>query len=981
MALGQPGGLVLGDKFIMLGSKPSTALFLVLAASLAVPATAQIAPPSIGAGAPARSWQSRGGDLPADPAWRTGILPNGLRYAVRRGQRPPGTISVRIRIDAGALMENDTQQGWTHLLEHMVFRGTRDIADGEAVKIWERLGASFGTDTNAFTSLTSTTYVLDLPRSDAASYGQAMRVLAQMMGSATISPAALETERKVVIAERALRLPPIAQKVQVVTNPIMLTGTKAAVRNIIGTEATLAAADADRLRAYYKVWYRPSHAQVIVVGDADPAMLEAEIRHSFGSWQAAGAAPPTPDFGAPTAPPRDAAAVVDPQIPESVHLAYITSHDERPWTIALQQRQYENWIALAVLNQRLSSESQKGGALVGAGMSIGANRHIQDQVNLNLRFKPGQWKAALNQATGVLNGALAGPPWQDEIDMQVMRIATTLDQQVAGRPTATSPGLANGYVNDIDQGDVSAPETFYRDLFAAQRKTFTPALVQATVRRLLAPDPRLILYTTTPVEGGDAMLTAALAEARKAIAIRERQVRAVSWDELKLPGTPATVSATRRIADLGVERVTLSNGVEIAMKPTDYEKDRIRVSVAIGHGLIGETPGNPGLAWTSAQLMRSGVGPFNANEMTRVLAGRNISFVAGMTNEALKVDGSSDRQNVADLLKIMTAGVTQMQYRANGIAQFRDEIMASYQSVYSQPGAVLQVFGNPYLFGGDMRFRGFPPKAEIEGLTLSAFRNYWEPRLAAGPIRIVVVGDFDRDQIVDAVARSFGTLAPRIDKGVSAAQRDVRPTPPAASPVTLYHRGDAGQALVARVWPGQGVQADVPGTRAMDVAATIIRTRLTEEFREKQGGSYAPFAYAYSPVDMPNYGRLMVGAQLATNRIDDFERALSATLADLATNGPKPDEFARAKTTMLGGFTRARTENGYWLSALSFDLDDVFQVDLIRQGVATREAVTADQVRAVLARFTGPAKPGFEIRVLPEGNSLAASPVRSTQSD
>ncbi|MEG3092095.1 insulinase family protein [Sphingomonas sp. PB1R3] len=960
----------------MLVSKPSTALLWVLAASLVAPVTAQTSP-----AVPALSWQGAGSDLPSDPAWRTGILPNGLRYAVRQAKRPPGSISVRVRIDAGALMENDEQQGWTHLLEHMVFRGTKDFADGEGVKIWQRLGASFGTDTNAFTSLTSTTYVLDLPRSDAASYAQAMKVLAQMMGSATISPAALETERKVVLAERALRLPPIAQKVQAVTNPIMLAGTKAAVRNIIGTDATLSAADADRLRAYYKAWYRPSHAQVIVVGDADPAMLEAEIRRSFGAWHAVGAAPPKPDFGAPTTPPRDAAAVVDPQIAMSVHLAYITRHDERPWTIARQQRQYENWIALAVLNQRLSSEAQKGGALVGAGMTIGASRHIQDQVNLSLRFKPGQWKAALNQATGVLNGALAGPPSQDEIDMQALRIATTLDQQVAGRPTATSPGLANGYVNDIDQGDVSAPETFYRDLFAAQRKTFTPAMVQATVRRLLAPDPRLILYSTTPVEGGDAALTTALAEARKAIAIRERPVRAVSWDELKLPGTPATVTATRRIDDLGVERVTLSNGVEIAMKRTDFEKDRIRVSVSIGHGLIGEAPGDPGLAWTSAQLMRSGVGPFNANELTRVLAGRNISFIAGMTNDALKVDGSSDRQNVADLLKVMTAGVTQMQYRANGIAQFRDEIMANYQSVYSQPGSVLQVFGNPYLFGGDMRFRGYPPRTEIEGLTLSAFRDYWEPRLSAGPIRIVVVGDFDRDQIVDAVAKSFGTLASRIDKGVTAAQRGVRPTPPAASPVTLYHRGDAGQALVARVWPVQGVRADVPSTRAMDVAATIIRTRLTEEFREKQGGSYAPFATTYSPVDLPNYGRLMVGAQLATNRIDDFERVLSAALADLATNGPKPDEFARAKTTMLGGFTRARTENGYWLSALGFDLDDAFEVDLIRQGVATREAVTADQVRAVLARFAGPAQPGFEIRVLPEASTLPPTPVRTTQSD
>ncbi|PTT34278.1 peptidase M16, partial [Stenotrophomonas sp. HMWF022] len=111
-------------------------------------------------------------------------------------------------------METDEQQGWTHMLEHMVFRGTDHFADGEGIKIWQRLGASFGSDTNAFTTLTATTFVLDLPKNDGTSYDQAMAVLAEMMSRATIDPVALATERKVVLAERALRMPPMAEKVK-----------------------------------------------------------------------------------------------------------------------------------------------------------------------------------------------------------------------------------------------------------------------------------------------------------------------------------------------------------------------------------------------------------------------------------------------------------------------------------------------------------------------------------------------------------------------------------------------------------------------------------------------------------------------------------------------------------------------------------------------------------------------------------------------
>ncbi|HYE26949.1 MAG TPA: insulinase family protein, partial [Allosphingosinicella sp.] len=97
------------------------------------------------------NWFYRGTDIPPDPAWTFGTLPNGLRYAVRRNALPEGQVSVRLRIDAGSLHEADEERGWAHFVEHMAFRGTRDFRDGEARETWQRLGASFGSDTNAST--------------------------------------------------------------------------------------------------------------------------------------------------------------------------------------------------------------------------------------------------------------------------------------------------------------------------------------------------------------------------------------------------------------------------------------------------------------------------------------------------------------------------------------------------------------------------------------------------------------------------------------------------------------------------------------------------------------------------------------------------------------------------------------------------------------------------------------------------------------
>ncbi|GAA3268221.1 hypothetical protein GCM10020258_39240 [Sphingomonas yabuuchiae] len=199
---------------------------------------------------------------------------------------------------------------------------------------------------------------------------------------------------------------------------------------------------------------------------------------------------------------------------------------------------------------------------------------------------------------------------------------------------------------------------------------------------------------------------------------------------------------------------------------------------------------------------------------------------------------------------------------------------------------MFSAFATPYLFGGDTRFRATPPIAEVDAVTLPAFQSYWQQRLNQGPVKVGVVGDFDRDAIIAAVAKSFGTLPSRENVPLDAAQRAVSASLPAADPVVLRHRGDPTQAMVARIWPTQGLFDDVTTGRALELAASLIQTRLTEDFRETQGGSYAPFvSYNYGGGDIPHYGALVAGAQLRTDRMADFEAALTAVITDIAAHG------------------------------------------------------------------------------------------------
>ncbi|MFA5600966.1 MAG: insulinase family protein, partial [Phenylobacterium sp.] len=150
-------------------------------------------------------WPQARTDIAPDPDIVFGALPNGMRYAIRRQTIPPGQAAIRLRFDAGSLMEEDDQRGLAHFLEHMAFNGSKAVPEGEMVRVLERLGLAFGADTNASTSLEETIYRLDLPRTDAETVDTSLMLMREVASNLLIEPAAVDRERGVVLSEERSR--------------------------------------------------------------------------------------------------------------------------------------------------------------------------------------------------------------------------------------------------------------------------------------------------------------------------------------------------------------------------------------------------------------------------------------------------------------------------------------------------------------------------------------------------------------------------------------------------------------------------------------------------------------------------------------------------------------------------------------------------------------------------------------------------------
>src|SRR5919202_1659989 len=141
----------------------------------------------------------------ADPSVRFGTLPNGLRYAIMHNETPSDGVAMRMRIGAGSLQEREDEQGLAHFLEHMAFRGSTNIADGEVVHMLERQGLRFGPDTNAFTGQDQTVYMFNFPKGDATAVDTGLKLFREIGERLKLAPAAIEAEKGVVLSEERLR--------------------------------------------------------------------------------------------------------------------------------------------------------------------------------------------------------------------------------------------------------------------------------------------------------------------------------------------------------------------------------------------------------------------------------------------------------------------------------------------------------------------------------------------------------------------------------------------------------------------------------------------------------------------------------------------------------------------------------------------------------------------------------------------------------
>ncbi len=907
--------------------------------------------------------------LPVDPDVRQGVLDNGLHWYVEVNRRPEARAVLRLAVDAGSVLEDDDQRGVAHFVEHMAFNGTTHFPGTELVAYLESVGTQFGPHLNAHTSFDETVYKLTVPTDDPEVFDTAFTVLADWAGGLTFDEEEIAKERGVVLEEWRTG-GGAAERITDRTLPLTYFGSPYAERRPIGTEASLRTFEPDAARRFYDDWYRPDLMAVIVVGDVDPDLVEAKIEDRFAGLPPAGEeARPRVRPDIPAHADTKVAIVTDPEVPRTTVGILAKADMPKGKTYADYRQSLLEGLALAAINERLA-EIAKGPQAPFLGAVVGRQR---------LSPTEGGWSAGAAVAQG---GAVIG---YEALLVEIERLREHgVREGELDRARASTLAFYEGLLQEVQTtSSVQHAEELVRVFLTdeampgtshevALAKRFVPEItkgeVDAWLRDAWMPDGSRVVTVIRPP--GAELTKADLEAVQAAVAAREippPPAEEASGELLAAPPTPGKVVETdeTHADDLGFTGWTLSNGVQVWLRRTDFQQDEVMLAGfrAGGHSRVSDAD------YVSAVLApeiaaRSGFGGLDSTGLQRWAAGKR-AFVSASLSEIY--DLVSLQASVRDLepaLELLHATFVAPRFTEEGAAlTLRDQRERLRNRALDPSTHFYDAY--PRLVWPDDPRRQPWTLDTLDRLELAVAERVYAAHFGdAAGWTFVAMGNLPED-FQGLVERYLGSL-PAGGEAPAWVDRGVRP----AKGVLVEHleKGADPRAQVRLELHGPFTPNDWVRRAHLFAVADILSVRLRTRLREELSGVYGVSVQPREQHLPFDHYAISILFTCDPERVDELVREARAVIASLREEGPSAAEVAQEQALNRRGREDAVRSNGFWLSAFSGALKRQADPKGILGFEERNEALTPESVgKAAQALLSGPDR--LEIVRVPEGSA------------
>ena len=841
-------------------------------------------------------------------------LKNGLTVYIILDSRFP-LVCTRLFVGTGSANETAEQAGISHVLEHMVFKGTEKRPKGQVPRDVESLGGYL----NAATSFDKTWFITDMP---AKHWKTGMDVVKDMAFHPSLDPAELEAEKDVIVSELKGGDDTPTRRL---FEDLQVAGLAHTVygRPIIGFEKTIRAVTADDLRAYIRTWYQPQNMMLLVAGDIDPKAVLAHAEELFGDLKNDTILPEP-------APVQLEGAAGGPR----VEVTY------GPWNkvylgIALP--------APALGDQRSIDLDVLAYALGGDGTSqfyrkYRYEKQLVDSISVgNMSLN----RAGLFYMVAQLDADKVEPFWQE-----FTRDLASLD---AGKIT---PDVIERARFNYEDGMDRASETL--DGLTSWKATVQFELGgpqgEANVRHALA-----------------AVDSARLRQAQD-LWLRPDQVRVrvLAPEKAKLPDLDAILqhnwpapAVERQKAAAAAEKVDKREIVDLGQGRTVIlQPDRTIPYVSLeilrpgGNALL--KPADQGLAQLTAATLTDGCGTRDLDAMERFVAERAASLSASAGVQSFTVSLTGPARFNADYFALLGDLLHKPTFAEKDVRRQADTLKAALVRRQDNPMSFMGSKINGFLFPGGQPygFDGLGTAENQDRFGPGDVQAFWKQQNAQ-PWILSVAGDFDREKVL-AFARSLPVpTAPAVDVPQPTWGADKR------LPLSLPGRQQAHLLLAFHAVP-----LDHPDAPALMLLESVLSGQsglLFNKLRDEQGLGYTVTAFYRS---LPEAGFMAFYIGTTPRNLDVARQGFSGIIKDIKTDLLPAELLAKGLNRMEGSYYRGRQSLGARADEAASERLLGQPQDFQKRLLEKAAKVTPEQLREVARKYLLVDKM-YEVTLLP----------------
>jgi zinc protease len=699
--------------------------------------------------------------------------------------------------------------------------------------------------------------------------------------------------------------------------PVLFAGSRYAKRLPIGLPEVLKTAHRDALLRFYRDWYRPDLMAVIVVGDVEPAAVEKEIARRFGELAAPASPRKRPRGEVPAASGLRVSIVTDAELGDAVvsiedlipHRAEATARDYRR---GLVEGLYE-----LILADRLDVTLERPESpMLWASASTGDLTREIDEYRVDAGAKAGRVldtvEAALSEVVRIEQHGVG----QGELDRARTRWLRSLDQAAREIDKHDAAELAAEMTRNFFEDELMPGRVAEAALAAKLMPGITVEEVEAVAREVAGDDDRVILIAApdgakVPTEGEVRDVAKKVAGARLE-PWRDEDVGGVLITEAPAGGT---VKDERTLDAYGVTEWTLSNGVRVVVKPTDFENDRVIVD--------GFSPGGtaqasdaifPSARFASEIVAASGAGEHSDRSLDRLLAGAVVNVVPWIGEVSEGVQASGSVRDLETLLQLVYLTIAEPRRDEQAFAVWKQSALEWVKNRRADPETV---FWDEMVskVSKDHARRRPPQVSDIEKVELDRALAFYQARFGdASDFTFVIVGDVDPKVLRPLVERYLGGLpaAGRVET-----EKDIGVRPPKGKVVNKVERGKEPKAYVYLSFRAEEKWTR-DAARDLDVLADVLNIRLREVLREQLGGVYGVDVDAGLTRRPRQERTFTIQFGCAPENVESLQEAVFDEIARLQKSGAGDDVLEKVRKARVRGREVALRSNEAWAGWLTY---------------------------------------------------------------